>query len=62
MEYLTSAFLLIASRLTESTQPKPDKAILNLTTQIDHLRFNDNGEMLAMSSMNKVRRNISSNI
>jgi len=41
------------SRLTESTQPKPDKAILNLTTQIDHLRFNDNGEMLAMSSMNK---------
>ena len=54
MEYLTYALLLIASRLTESTQPKPEKAILNLTTQIDHLRFNDNGEMLAMSSMNKV--------
>ena len=47
--------ILSASRLTESTQPKPDKAILNLTTQIDHLRFNNNGEMLAMSSMNKVR-------
>merc|ERR1719210_2537022 len=46
------------SRLTESTQPKPDKAILNLTTQIDHLRFNNNGEMLALSSINISTRSI----
>jgi len=39
--------------LTQSTSPQPDKAIMNLTTQIDHLRFNQNGEMLAMSSINK---------
>jgi len=41
------------SRLTSSTQPKPDRAVMNLTTQIDHLRFNSTGEMLALSSMDK---------
>ena len=41
------------SGLTSSTQPKPDRAVMNLTTQIDHLRFNPSGEMLALSSIEK---------
>ena len=41
------------SGITSSTQPKPDRAVMNLTTQIDHLRFNSTGEMLALSSIDK---------
>lgn len=33
--------------------PQPEKAILNLTTEIEDLTFNPSGEMLAMSSMMK---------
>ena len=36
-----------------STQPKPDKAILNLTTQIDSLRFCPGGELLGLASISK---------
>ena len=39
--------------LMASVSPKPEKAVLNLTTQIDNLRFNPSGEMLAMSSICK---------
>jgi len=39
--------------LSASAKPKPEKAILNLTTQIDSVRFNPSGEMLAMSSISK---------
>ena len=39
--------------LTSSAKPRPEKAILNLTTQIDNIRFNPSGEMLAMSSISK---------
>jgi len=43
------------SKLNKSSvsTPDPDKAILNLTTQIDHLSFHPRGEMLAMSSLDK---------
>ena len=39
--------------LRSSASPRPEKAILNLTTQIDNLRFNPSGEMLVMSSISK---------
>ena len=39
--------------LRTSAAPKVEKALLNLTTQIDNLRFNPSGEMLVMSSITK---------
>ncbi|RQM13537.1 hypothetical protein DD237_006569 [Peronospora effusa] len=33
-----------------TAKPKPRKALMNLTTQVDHLMFNANAEILAMAS------------
>lgn len=33
-----------------TAKPKPRKALMHLTTQVDHLKFNSNSEILAMAS------------
>ena len=48
--FLLNFIFIFACR---STQPKPDKAILNLTTQIDSLRFCAGGELLGLASISK---------